>query len=100
MEASMMQASWEGVPVRRKSFAGMACPMARSLDVVGEWWTLLIIRDALLGARRFEDFKRVGVADNILANRLKKLTEAGVLERRLYQTRPGRYEDVLTEKGW
>jgi DNA-binding HxlR family transcriptional regulator len=66
---------------------------------VGEWWTLLIIRDTLLGARRFEDFKETGIADNILSARLKKLTDAGILKRRRYQTRPDRYEYLLTEKG-
>lgn len=77
----------------------MPCPVARSLDVVGEWWTLLIVRDALLGARRFEDFKATGIADNILAARLKRLVEEGVLERRPYQEHPERYEYILTRKG-
>lgn len=77
----------------------MPCPVARTLDVVGEWWTLLIVRDALLGARRFEDFKATGIADNILSARLKRLVEEGVLERSRYQERPDRYEYVLTEKG-
>src|SRR5262249_10315135 len=69
------------------------------LDVVGEWWTLLIVRDALLGARRFDDFKATGIADNILAARLRRLVDVGVLERVRYQDRPERFEDVLTEKG-
>ncbi|HLY03242.1 MAG TPA: helix-turn-helix domain-containing protein [Candidatus Cybelea sp.] len=77
----------------------MPCPIARTLDLVGEWWTLLLIRDALLGARRFEDFKKTGIAENILTVRLKKLTEAGIFERRLYQSRPDRYEYALTERG-
>ena len=77
----------------------MSCPVARTLDVVGEWWTMLIVRDAFLGARRFEDFRKIGVADNILSARLRKLVEAGVLEKRQYQERPARYEYVLTEKG-
>ncbi|HET7813962.1 MAG TPA: helix-turn-helix domain-containing protein [Candidatus Baltobacteraceae bacterium] len=85
--------------MRRASLAAQPCPIARTLDVVGEWWTLLIVRDALLGARRFEDFKATGIADNILSSRLKKLTEAGILKRRRYQTRPDRYEYLLTEKG-
>jgi DNA-binding HxlR family transcriptional regulator len=67
--------------------------------VVGEWWTLLIVRDALLGARRFDDFKATGIADNILSARLKKLVEDGIFDRRPYQQRPPRYEYVLTEKG-
>jgi DNA-binding HxlR family transcriptional regulator len=77
----------------------MPCPIARTLDLVGEWWTLLLIRDALLGARRFEDFKKTGIADNILTARLKRLVEAGIFERRPYQSRPDRYEYALTEKG-
>jgi len=77
----------------------MPCPVARTLDVIGEWWTLLIVRDALLGARRFDEFKATGIADNILSARLKKLVEGGLFERRLYQTHPDRFEYVLTEKG-
>jgi DNA-binding HxlR family transcriptional regulator len=85
--------------MRHASLATQPCPIARTLDLVGEWWTLLIIRDALLGARRFDDFKASGIADNILSVRLKRLTDAGILRRRRYQTRPDRYEYLLTEKG-
>jgi DNA-binding HxlR family transcriptional regulator len=85
--------------VRHTSLAELPCPIARTLDVVGEWWTLLIVRDALLGVRRFDDFKHTGIADNILAARLKMLTEEGILERRQYQARPDRYEYLLTDKG-
>jgi DNA-binding HxlR family transcriptional regulator len=85
--------------MRHASLAAQPCPIARTLDLVGEWWTLLIVRDALLGARRFEDFKATGIADNILSARLKKLTEAGILKRRRYQTHPDRYEYLLSEKG-
>jgi DNA-binding HxlR family transcriptional regulator len=85
--------------VRHTSLAAVACPIARTLDLVGEWWTLLLIRDALQGARKFEDFKSSGIADNILAARLKKLTAAGIFERRRYQRRPDRYDYLLTEKG-
>lgn len=85
--------------MRHASLAAAPCPIARTLDLVGEWWTLLIVRDALLGARRFDDFKASGIADNILAARLKKLTEAGILKRRRYQTQPDRYEYLLTDKG-
>jgi DNA-binding HxlR family transcriptional regulator len=77
----------------------MPCPVARTLDVIGEWWTLLIVRDALLGARRFDEFKATGIADNILSARLKRLVEGGVLERRPYQAHPERHEYLLTEKG-
>ena len=85
--------------MRHTSLAELPCPIARTLDVVGEWWTLLIVRDALLGIRRFDDFKQTGIADNILAARLKMLTEEGILERRQYQARPDRYEYLLTDKG-
>jgi DNA-binding HxlR family transcriptional regulator len=77
----------------------MSCPIARTLDIVGEWWTLLIIRDALVGSRRFEEFRRLGIADNILSSRLDLLVREEILERRAYQEHPPRYEYVLTEKG-
>ena len=86
--------------MRHASLAAEPCPIARTLDVVGEWWTLLIVRDALLGARRFDEFKATGIADNVLSARLKKLTDAGVLKRRRYQTHPDRCEYLLTEKGY
>jgi DNA-binding HxlR family transcriptional regulator len=85
--------------MKRKRFADMACPIARTLDVVGEWWTLLIVRDALLGVRRFEEFRRTGIADNILSARLDLLVREDILQRRAYQEHPPRYEYVLTEKG-
>jgi DNA-binding HxlR family transcriptional regulator len=90
---------WEVIFVRRKSFADMLCPIARSLNVVGEWWTLLIVRDAFDGARRFEDFRATGIADNILSTRLDLLVREGILERQAYQEHPPRYEYLLTEKG-
>jgi DNA-binding HxlR family transcriptional regulator len=85
--------------MRHASLAAVPCPIARTLDVVGEWWTLLLIRDALLGARKFEEFRSSGIADNILTARLKKLTAAGIFERHRYQTRPERYEYLLTDRG-
>lgn len=85
--------------MRHTSLAGMPCPVARTLDVVGEWWTLLIVRDALLGARRFEDFKATGIADNILSARLKKLVDEDIFKRQPYQEHPERHEYLLTEKG-
>ena len=85
--------------MRHTSLASLPCPVARTLDVIGEWWTLLIVRDALLGARRFEDFKATGIADNILSARLKKLVDEGIFERQPYQERPERHEYLLTEKG-
>lgn len=77
----------------------MPCPVARTLDVIGEWWTLMIVRDAFRGARRFEEFRSVGIADNILSTRLRKLVEQGVFERLKYSDHPERFEYVLTEKG-
>jgi len=85
--------------MRHASLASLPCPVARTLDVIGEWWTLLIVRDALLGARRFEDFKATGIADNILSARLKKLVDEGIFQRQPYQERPERHEYLLTEKG-
>lgn len=68
--------------MKRKTFADDACPIARSLDVLGERWTLLILREAYRGVRRFADFEReLGVAKNVLSARLKALVESGVLDR-------------------
>ena len=84
----------------RPRFADMDCPIARSLDVVGEPWTLLIVRDAYFGIRRFEEFRRrLGIARNVLAARLERLVDAGVLRRQPYQERPLRQEYRLTERG-
>lgn len=86
--------------MRRTSFAGMECSVARTLEVVGEWWTMLVIREAFNGVRRFDDFQgRLGIARNVLAARLQSLVDHGVLERRQYQDRPPRCEYRLTEKG-
>ena len=86
--------------MKRKSFEGMQCPVARSLERVGEWWSMLIMRDAFYGIRRFDDFvQSLGIAPNILSRRLTDLVEAGLLERRPYSSRPKRYEYVLTEQG-
>ena len=74
--------------------------MARTIDVIGEWWTPLIVRDAFFGLRRFEEFQRsLGLARNILAARLDRLVETGIMERQPYQEHPPRDEYVLTEKG-
>jgi DNA-binding HxlR family transcriptional regulator len=82
------------------SLADWNCSIARTLDVVGEWWTLLIVRDAFRGVRRFDDFQaNLGLARSVLTARLRKLTEQGVLERRGYSDHPPRYEYQLTEKG-
>jgi DNA-binding HxlR family transcriptional regulator len=86
--------------MQRKSFADMPCPIARSLERVGEWWSMLILRDAFAGVTRFDDFQQsLGIAPNILARRLAALVDAGMLERRRYSERPPRDEYVLTERG-
>jgi DNA-binding HxlR family transcriptional regulator len=84
----------------QNTYEGQSCSLARTLEVVGERWTMLVMRDALLGVRRFEDFQRgLGVARNILAARLQRLCDLGVLERRQYQDRPIRREYRLTAAG-
>ncbi|GAA4572113.1 winged helix-turn-helix transcriptional regulator [Planotetraspora kaengkrachanensis] len=86
--------------MQRTSFSGAECPMAASLDQVGDWWSMLILRDAFDGYSRFDEFERsLGIAPNMLTRRLKALVAAGVLSRRPYQQRPVRYEYVLTERG-
>jgi len=78
----------------------MECPIARSIDQAGDGWTLLIVRNALLGARRFQDFERaLAIPPNTLARRLETLLEHGIVARRLYEERPPREEYVLTAKG-
>jgi DNA-binding HxlR family transcriptional regulator len=86
--------------MQRKSFGNMQCPVARSLERVGEWWSILILRDALAGMTRFDEFQRsLNIAPNILTRRLTALVDAGLLERRLYCERPPRHEYVMTERG-
>lgn len=86
--------------VRRKSFQKMHCPIARSLERVGEWWSMLILRDALHGYTRFEEFREsLDIAPNILAIRLASLVESGMLEKRRYSEHPPRYEYVPTQRG-
>lgn len=82
------------------TYEGQQCSIARSLELIGERWTLLIIRDAFLGIRRFDDLQRsLGIARNVLQGRLERLIEGGILERVRYQERPERFEYRLTEKG-
>jgi DNA-binding HxlR family transcriptional regulator len=86
--------------MQRKSFGRMVCPIARSLERVGEWWSILILRDALHGFTRFDQFQQsLGIAPNTLARRLNALVEAGLLERRQYSAHPPRYEYVPTACG-
>ncbi len=86
--------------MERKSFAEMHCSVAQCLEVVGEWWSMLIVRDVFMGVNRFDDFQeRLGISRNILNQRLHHLVEAGVLTKVLYSEHPPRYEYRLTEKG-
>src|ERR671926_1277186 len=86
--------------MRRKSFGDMPCPIARGLERVGEWWSILILRDAFYGLTRFDEFqKSLGIAPNMLTRRLDALVEAGLLERRRYSERPPRDEYLLTDRG-
>jgi DNA-binding HxlR family transcriptional regulator len=86
--------------MQRASFSDMQCPVARSLERVGEWWTILILRDAFHGLTRFDQFqKSLGIAPNMLTRRLASLVEDGLLERRRYSDHPPREEYVLTPRG-
>ncbi|WP_136636855.1 winged helix-turn-helix transcriptional regulator [Pseudooceanicola onchidii] len=80
--------------------AEQSCSMARTLSVIGDRWTLMVLRDCFLGVRRFDDFqRRLGVTRGILSDRLRQLTEAGVLDKVAYQDRPPRHEYRLTRRG-
>ena len=86
--------------VQRSSFRSMNCSVGQCLEVVGEWWSLLIVRDAMLGVSRFDDFQaRLGIARNVLALRLTRLVDEGVLERKQYSDHPPRFDYVLTAQG-
>jgi DNA-binding HxlR family transcriptional regulator len=81
-------------------YENQVCSIAGALEVVGERWSLLIVRDIMLGVRRFDRLQEsLGIARNVLQKRLEMLVDQGVLERRLYQERPERHEYRLTEKG-
>ena len=86
--------------MRSKSFDGMVCSIAGVLDAVGDRWAMLILRDLGLGLRRYDDLRQsTDVTHATLSDRLKHLEANGLIERRLYRTRPDRYEYVLTRKG-
>jgi DNA-binding HxlR family transcriptional regulator len=86
--------------VRRTRFANWPCSIARTVDLAGDWWTPLVMREAFYGARRFEQFQRqLGLSRNVLSQRLDRLVKEGMLERVPYQERPLRHEYQLTEKG-
>jgi DNA-binding HxlR family transcriptional regulator len=84
----------------KRDYPTQYCSVASTLEIIGERWTILILRDVFLGIRRFEELQRhLGVARNILQTRLERLVEAGIVNKRPYQERPVRHEYRLTEKG-
>ena len=86
--------------MERKSFADMQCSLAQCLEVVGEWWSLLIIRDVFLGVTRFDRLQeRLGISRNVLHQRLEWLVDGGVLVKVAYSAHPPRYDYRLTAKG-
>jgi DNA-binding HxlR family transcriptional regulator len=85
----------------RRDYEGQNCSIAKALEVVGERWTLLIIRDVFLGLRRFDQLQEsLGIARNVLTERLNRLVKEGIVERVQYNERPLRYEYRLTDKGF
>jgi DNA-binding HxlR family transcriptional regulator len=86
--------------MRRKSLSGAACPIARSLEIIGDWWSLLIVRDATLGRRRFGEFQRsLGLSKNILTVRLRNLVDNGILEMVPASDGTAYHDYVLTPRG-
>ncbi|MFJ3485052.1 winged helix-turn-helix transcriptional regulator [Pseudomonas sp. NPDC090202] len=86
--------------MKKKSFADMPCPIALSLEHVGDWWNILILRDLAYGLSRFDEFeKSLGIAPSTLTRRLNGLIESGLVERRAYTDKPPRYDYLLTERG-
>jgi DNA-binding HxlR family transcriptional regulator len=86
--------------VLNRDYEGQNCSIARTLEIVGERWTLLIVRDAVFGLRRFDEFQEsLGIARNVLTDRLNRLVEKGILEKVRYSERPERFEYRLTRKG-
>lgn len=86
--------------MRSKSFEGMACSIATTLEAVGDRWAMLVLRDLMLGLSRYDDLKKsTGITNATLADRLRQLEQSGLVERRLYQSGPDRHEYLLTAKG-
>jgi DNA-binding HxlR family transcriptional regulator len=84
----------------RKSLQHLECAVANTVEIINDAWTILVLRDAFLGVRRFDDFANdLGIARNVLTDRLERLVAAGIMETRPYQDRPPRHEYVLTEQG-
>ena len=98
--ATRTRSGYAGGMPPRIDLSAFQCSVARTLEAVGDKWTLLIVRDAFYGVRRFEDFTRdLGIARNVLTDRLTRLVDAGILERHQYEDRPPRHEYRLTDKG-
>ena len=86
--------------MKRTSFAKWPCSIARTIDLIGDWWTPLVLREAFYGVTRFEEMQRsLGIGRNVLTERLQRLVAEEILERRKYQDHPERFEYKLTEKG-
>lgn len=86
--------------MKRTPFGSWPCSIARAVDLLGDWWTPLVLREAVFGSRRFEEFQRnLGIGRNVLAQRLNRLVDEGLMDRVPYQDRPLRHEYVLTAKG-
>jgi DNA-binding HxlR family transcriptional regulator len=86
--------------MKRVRFEDAPCPIARTTDLMGDWWTPMVMREAFLGRRRFDDFQSaLSVSRSVLAKRLARLVEEGLLEKHVYEERPPRFEYLLTEKG-
>lgn len=86
--------------MQRTSFAKMHCSLARGLDLIGDWWSPLIVRDLFLGLARFDELiENLGISRNLLTRRLKSLVRSGIIERKVYRRRPVRYQYRLTEAG-
>ncbi len=83
-----------------RTYDNQVCSVARALEAIGDRWTMLVIRDAFVGVRRFDEFQeRLGIARNVLTDRLSRLVDEGILEKHEYQERPQRFEYRLTPKG-
>lgn len=96
----MNEPGYDVVMALGKDYTGQDCSLSRSLELLGERWTLLVIQNAIYGVRRFSDFQvRLDIPKAVLSDRLARLTEGGVLEKRAYQSSPVRYEYVPTEAG-
>ena len=95
-----MNQLWYDRCVLPRTYEQQLCSVARGLEVVGDRWTLLIVRDAFMGFARFQEFEEsLGIPKKVLTDRLQRLVDEDIFERRLYQERPERYEYVLTDKG-